>query len=255
MDEIIKSTLKQFEPITLAEMDSVKLMDRTDTKYTFNIEYLPLFLESMKDSYRVLDVNGCRINSYQSLYFDTSDFRLYNDHLTGKMNRYKIRFRSYVESNLHFFEIKYKNNKGRTIKNRIEHQYKENRIDTTAEQFLKEHTPIDPECLEKKFNVGFSRITFVNRFTPERVTIDTNMSFTNGKESKQFENLVVAEVKQSKHFVSAFVRLMKDHHVREGALSKYCYGVMCLFTSLRFNNFKPQLLLLNKLTYDPVTRA
>lgn len=255
MNEIINSTLKQFEPITLAEMDSVELMDRTDTKYTFNIEYLPLFLESMKDSYRVLDVNGIRINSYQSLYFDTRDFKLYNDHLTGKTNRYKIRFRSYVESNLHFFEIKYKNNKGRTIKNRIEHQYKENKIDLTAEQFLKEHTTIDPECLEKKFNVDFSRITFVNRHTPERVTIDTNMSFKKDNESKQFRNLVVAEVKQSKHFVSAFVRLMKDYHVREGALSKYCYGVMCLFTQLRFNNFKPQLLLLNKLIYDPVTRA
>lgn len=255
MTQNIAEILHRFEPITLGEMDSVKLMDRTDTKYTFRLELLPAFMATMKESYRVLDVNGHRISRYESLYFDTKDFALYKHHLKGKLNRYKIRFRTYVESNLHFFEIKFKNNKGRTIKNRIEHQYTENKIDETAEQFLIKNSPIDPGSLEHKFNVGFSRITFVNRFAPERVTIDMKLTFSNPNDSKQMENLVIAEVKQANPFVSAFVRTMKDHHIRQGALSKYCYGVINLCNQERFNNFKPQLLLLNKLIYDPVTRS
>ena len=37
-------------------MDSVALMDRTDTKFIFTFKNLPLFLEHIKNDYRILDV-------------------------------------------------------------------------------------------------------------------------------------------------------------------------------------------------------
>ena len=255
MKETVNNILTYFEPISLSEMDDVALMDRTDTKYTFRLESLPAFIESIKDSYRVLEVNSNRISRYESLYFDTKDFDLYNYHHMGKMNRFKIRFRTYVESNLHFFEIKFKNNKGRTVKNRIKYPQTESNIAGKAEKFLLEHSPFLSSSLEQKFKVNFSRITFVNRNAPERVTIDLNLEFVNDDKRHLLEKLVIAEVKQSKPFVSTFVRLMKDHHIRKGSLSKYCFGVMSLYEQQRFNNFKPQLLLLNKLMYGPSARA
>ncbi len=251
----VNDTLQLFEPISLKEMDSVALMDRTDTKYTFRQEMLPAFIDAIKDSYRVLEVNGHRISRYESFYFDTKDFDLYKYHHRGKLNRFKIRFRTYVESNLHFFEIKFKNNKGRTVKNRIKYPQIESNITGQAELFLSKHSPFESTNLEHKFNVNFSRITFVNRHAPERVTIDMNLEFANNDKQQKLEQLVIAEVKQSKPFVSTFVRLMKDHHIRVGSLSKYCFGVMSLYEQQRFNNFKPQLLLLNKLIYGTPARA
>src|SRR5687767_7859268 len=115
----ISEALLQFAPISLDEMDGVKLMDRTDTKFLFKAEQLPAFLEQLATSYRVLEINDRRICRYETLYFDTADFQLYLCHQNGKLNRYKVRFRRYVESDVSYFEVKLKNNKGRTIKTRV----------------------------------------------------------------------------------------------------------------------------------------
>ena len=111
----ISSILLKFEPISLEEMDSVKLMERTDTKYVFPISELAEILEGMITQYRLLEINNVRIQRYESLYYDTKDFLLYRKHLIGKPDRYKIRFRRYIDSDgLTFFEIKHKNNRGTT---------------------------------------------------------------------------------------------------------------------------------------------
>ncbi len=115
----LAAVLKTFTPITLAEMEGVELMDRTDTKYIFNISQLPGVLENLSQYYKLLNVNGVNENKYKTLYFDTPDFQLYMDHHNGRTNRYKVRYRQYVDSGLVFFEIKNKNNKERTIKSRI----------------------------------------------------------------------------------------------------------------------------------------
>ena len=43
----LKLELNKFETITLSEMDDVKLMSRTDTKFVFNFLRLPEFLEKL----------------------------------------------------------------------------------------------------------------------------------------------------------------------------------------------------------------
>lgn len=238
--------LAGFLPINLKEMDSVKLMDRTDTKYIFTLQQLPIFLEQLKNDYRVLEVEANRVSRYESLYFDTKNFDLYYSHHRKKPSRFKIRFRKYVESNLHFFEVKFKNNKGRTIKDRVKQKQIDGSIKEAAEILLKEKTPLDSANLEAKFWVNYSRITFVNKFSPERVTIDIDLTFKNDDNNKTIDNLVIAEVKQDKAVSSAFIKLMKKNHIREGSISKYCYGVITLFNKIKHNNFKPSLILLTK---------
>ncbi|MDF2435741.1 MAG: hypothetical protein K0Q95_117 [Bacteroidota bacterium] len=246
MDKV-HEILNSFTSITLKEMDNVKLMDRTDTKYVFRLDNLPAFLEAIKDDYRVLDVNGHRISRYESLYFDTKNFDLYLCHHRGKPGRYKVRCRKYVESELHFFEVKYKNNKGRTIKDRVKQKKIDGLIVDSAEDLLKEKTPLQAANLEAKLWVNYSRITLVNRNSPERVTIDVDLTFKNEQVDKTIHNLVIAEVKQDKALVSSFIRLMKKHHIREGSMSKYCYGVISLFDRVKYNNFKPKLITIKKI--------
>jgi hypothetical protein len=243
----LNDILNNFAPITLKEMDGVKLMDRTDTKYVFKLDNLQGFLDEIMNDYKILDVNGNRISRYESLYFDTLNFDLYHSHHRGKPNRYKIRCRKYVESELNFFEVKFKNNKGRTIKDRVKQKAIDGFIKDNAEVLLNEKTPLLAVHLEAKLWVNYSRITLVNKNSPERVTIDINLHFKNSEHDKTIDNLVIAEVKQDKIVSSAFIRLMKRHHIREGSISKYCFGVISLYEKIKHNNFKPNLILLKKI--------
>ncbi len=252
MEKNLNSILADFSPITLKEMDNVKLMDRTDTKYVFTLQQLPYFLDQLKNDYRVLEIEGNRISRYESLYFDTANFDLYHCHHRRKPNRFKIRFRKYVESNLHFFEVKFKNNKGRTIKDRVKQKQIGDSIKDAAEVLLRDKTPLESVNLEAKIWVNYSRITFVNKVSPERVTIDIDLTFKSKEQCKTIENLVIAEVKQDKALSSPFVKLMKKYHLREGSISKYCYGIISLF-KIKHNNFKPNLILLKKVLYGTIT--
>ena len=113
-----ENILHDFKPISLAEMDRVKLMNRTDTKFAFSVEKLTEFLGSLNQFYDVLEIANTRTPHYESLYFDDDQFSFFKDHHNGKTNRFKVRIRKYVESDILFLEVKHKF-KGRTDKKRI----------------------------------------------------------------------------------------------------------------------------------------
>lgn len=251
------SILQTFEPISLEEMDSVKLMERTDTKYVFPIAELPEILKGMISQYRLLEINNIRVQRYESLYYDTKDLLLYNKHLIGKPNRYKIRFRRYLDSDgLTFFEIKHKNNKKITSKKRAKMVDIESGIVTKANEFLIKNTPYLPEIFMPSIWVNYSRMTFVNKFSQERVTIDTNLNYikaiSNNNSSFSFPQMVIAESKREKATsVSQFIRLVRNTGVRKGAISKYCFGIYNLFENVPKNNLKPKVRFIYKMAKIP----
>jgi len=241
--------LADYAPVSLDEMDSVKLMDRSDTKFTFHAAALPAVLEEMKAHYRVLEVAGHRRIRYESVYFDTDGRSLYHHHQCGRLNRYKVRYRRYVESGIRFFEIKYKNNKGRTVKSRIRDDAPGEVISAAADTFLRSRTPMTAGMLHPEVHIDFTRITLVNRASPERVTIDTGIVFHNGYR-ESLDHLVIAEAKQERTRRSAFVECMRRRRIRPGSLSKYCFAVATLHPGIRQNNFKEKLNHIHKLTHD-----
>ena len=115
----ITDILQQFEPISLAEMEGVKLMNRIDTKFVMPASLLPELLALAQTSYFVQQAAGKRTGDYDTVYYDTEDLDMYIRHHDRQLVRQKIRVRTYVESKLFFLEIKRKNNKGRTKKKRI----------------------------------------------------------------------------------------------------------------------------------------
>jgi hypothetical protein len=247
MNEDILNKLNKFMPISLAEMDGVKLMDRTDTKFIFNIAHLSEILEEATNYYKILSINDNRISRYKTLYFDTQNFTLYNQHHCGKLNRYKIRHRTYVESNIGFLEVKFKNNKGRTLKTRIK-ELEVPKLNTgKAFEFLKKTLPFDPLILLPKIWINYSRITLVNKVSAERLTLDLNLEFDREGESETLNQLVIAEVKQDSKIASPFVTIMRNKHIHEGSISKYCFGVASAFTEVKKNNFKRKLLNIKKI--------
>jgi len=116
MDQI----LQQFDPITLEEMSGIRLMNRIDTKFVTTLPVLMQLLQMAQGEYRVQEIGQERNMRYDTTYFDTLDFNMFHVHQTGHTGRQKLRFRTYVSSNLQFMEVKTKNNHGRTKKKRIQ---------------------------------------------------------------------------------------------------------------------------------------
>ena len=187
--------INRFSAITLADMDRVALMNRTDTKFILTKEQLENVFQAIREEYHCLEVEGVRDSQYQSLYLDTIDNQFYNDHHRGKINRIKIRVRKYVESNLHFLEIKQKGKRGRTAKSRIRISDFESWQDRASLGFLE-------ETLKRQFKLQaslwnqFRRITLVNKTERERVTVDMDLSFDDDIRSVAINKLAIVEVKQ-----------------------------------------------------------
>ncbi len=247
--------LKTFRHITLDEMDSVKLLNRMDTKFVFPVSKLVPFLEKIKDGYRVLETNPNRYADYNSLYYDTADSNLYFTHHRGKSGRYKIRFRSYNDTKLFFLEIKHKNNKGRTVKSRKRKEEIEHSLSSDSIDYIKRKTNIDAHLLEAKLHVEFSRITFVNNEESERATIDFNLSFNRHGTHVALPGIVVAEIKQSKFSAkSGAIAALRELKVREENMSKYCIGTSLIYPHLKNNNFKEKIHKLKKLHAHGIIR-
>jgi hypothetical protein len=249
MQNDIAGILKEFEPITLEEMDAVRLMNRMDIKFLFNAGRLPMILEALKDEYRVLEVGGCRCTHYETLYFDSENHGLYLRHHNGKLNRVKVRCRSYVDSDTSFFEIKTKNNKGRTMKVRVKRKGICSEIAGKEEKLLEKTTGLSAGSLKPALWVYFSRITFVNKGMTERMTIDTGLHFKNGESHVPVAGLVIAELKQEKSGRSSFQSLMNRLRIPAFSISKYCLGIISLNPKIKQNNFKSKLIQIKKITH------
>jgi hypothetical protein len=242
MFQAVQDVLDTFQPITLPEMERVKLMDRTDTKFVFPVSKLPTLLREVRDSYSSLVVAGTRLSKYETLYYDTADLDLYHLHHAGRSSRFKVRSRRYVESDLCFFEVKYRNNKGRTIKNRIRTPGIENHISENPAKLLGELTKLDPDKLKGTIWVHYYRATLVSKHTAERLTLDLGLSYRTAHNSIDFGKMVIAEVKREKaNSASPVISVLADRRIRAGSISKYCLGLISTHHGLRKNNFMEQI--------------
>lgn len=237
-----------FEKTTLDQMDSVKLMDRVDVKYLIPLNLLPEVLHDARQFYKLLEINKELLCSYETLYYDTEDYQLYHSHQAGRVNRYKVRFRNYVGSNLSFFEIKHKNNKGRTLKTRIKQPNTfEEVLSKEKAEFLEKTTPLSAYELKGNLMVNYKRMTLVNKTSKERLTLDLDLTFIKDQNEVIYNQLVVAEVKQEKLGASPIIDIFKKHSLRAGSISKYCLGVMSTNQEVKHNRFKTKFLHLKKI--------
>lgn len=226
------------------------LMDRTDVKFVMPINRLPAVLVLAQGHYRVLELDGKRLFSYETLYYDTPDLDLYHKHQAGHLNRYKVRLRNYLDSNLSFLEVKFKSNKGRTVKTRIAKPLSEMQPwDAQSESFLKENLPLeDPNNLRPVLWVNYDRLTLVGIRSKERITIDLNLTFVSGERQKEHSHLVVVEIKQEKESAqSVFRHILQRKRIRAGGISKYCFGVASIHRHVKSNRLKPKLRRFQKL--------
>lgn len=238
----IRTLLKNFHSVSLDEIDEVKLMNRIDRKYWFHISVLEELLTKVVADYDILEINDKRLMEYQSAYFDTEDNFMYLKHHNRKLNRYKVRRRTYVTTKDDFFEIKLKTNKRRTVKRRIETQFNTSDFLDSEKAFLAENTPFKGIPLRKSLNNQFYRITLIHKNKLDRCTIDVHPKFWNEKGEISFDDLVIFELKRGRSLKSSpMLSILRQLKIRQRGLSKYCTGRALLDSELKRNAFKPRL--------------
>lgn len=248
MIDNVKDSIQNFSAISLEDMNSVALLKRTDTKFVISLKDLNTVLKEIKDNYKVLEIGGNRCMSYASLYFDTDKKDFYHDHHNGKVNRTKVRMRKYLESNLCFLEIKQKNGKGDTNKSRIVIPDFETELSEENISFIEKTTQKNYNLTPSLWNY-FNRITLVSLLNKERVTIDLNLKYSINNQNKEYEDLVIVELKQKRfNRQSELVKALKSNRINPYSISKYCIGMTHLYSDLKRNLFKHKLLKLNKIT-------
>ena len=258
----MESIIRTYDPITLDEMSGIKLMNRTDTKFVTTVDRLRLLLKLAHDDYRAQEIDSKRIASYYTAYFDTPDNNMYIVHQNGHAGRQKLRIRSYIDSGLNYLEVKTKNNHGRTKKKRVDmvgfdpqdpdHGIRFLRQDdqfVSYDMFLRKHLRYDPTILTEHLENHFHRITLVNKAKTERLTIDTDLCFHNLKTGRDADltGLVIIELKRDGLQPSPILGMLRELRIKPSGFSKYCMGSALTNPSLKRNNFKERLRLIDRL--------
>lgn len=124
-------SLDSLPPICLDELQrKASRLQRVDRKYLVAREDLDSILSALKlphidesanFSPRVscLEIDGEREFSYSSIYFDTPAFDAYFLSSQKRRRRFKVRTRTYADSNQRFLEVKTRGSRGTNVKNRL----------------------------------------------------------------------------------------------------------------------------------------
>lgn len=251
----LSGNLDAFRAITLDDLNSVELMNRHDTKYIFHVDTIPTVFGYLYSDYEILEINNKRSFEYRNIYYDTDDYYFYHQHHNQRVNRYKVRFRHYVDSQKCYFEIKSTTNKDKTVKKRIRLKERDDVMVLSDEvrDFARRHiVHTDSSIVDRikpLLGIDYSRITLVNRIKKERLTFDINLTYTDRNSGvHRLNNLVIAELKQESFTTdSPFIQCFRNMKIFQTSFSKYCMGIVLTEKNVRANRFKKKLISLQKL--------
>ncbi len=185
LTESASHQLEHFSSWTLNDVSRIGLFNRVDTKFLLPLTVLPKLLSGLHPHYRALEIGGCRVFNYQNLYFDTPEFHFFAMHHNGKLNRHKVRFRSYSETGRTFLEVKFKANTHRTIKIRqISHALGAG-LTQRDRCFLGNKLPSGYAHLVPTLYGRYSRISLADKRRTERLTLISTLIFLPISERKK----------------------------------------------------------------------
>ncbi len=244
----LHNLLNSFRAISLADLEELNLLNRFDTKFLVNKDNVLEILQYFLPDFKILEINSKRFFSYHNIYFDTKDNHFFNQHHNGKLDRYKIRCRHYVDAGTTFFEIKHKTNNALTSKKRIKLDDNCNLKSNTITLLIQNETDVNPEAIFSRVFVDYERITLVNESIPEKITIDLNINFQDASISHTLSDLALIELKQKKiNHNSASFQLLKSLNIQPiSGFSKYCMAMIYTQNVLKYNRFKQKILMIDK---------
>jgi hypothetical protein len=248
--ERMNCCLEGFRTVDLKRLEALKLMRRYDRKFVFHRDQLITVWSLLRQNYQVLEIADNKIFTYDNLYYDTADHLFYTQHHNKKMNRYKVRCRKYIDTEQSFFEIKFKDNKKKTHKSRflMGNEAAPCELTEKSRDFIRTIVSANGgACVQKgiipSLRIGFTRVTFADFVRKERLTFDTNLTYTDMRSnSRKIGNLVIAELKSENPSAgSPFYQCLKDMQITPTGFSKYCIGIALMERGIKYNRFKGRL--------------
>ncbi|MDP9984419.1 hypothetical protein J2W14_003844 [Pseudarthrobacter oxydans] len=120
MNAAISAGLRHLPAVGLEELNTAAaLQTRVDRKYVIPVLQAKQLLASLDSGVRILEMDGLRTFEYDSVYFDTPQRDSYLLAARGRRRRFKVRTRTYVDSDASFLEVKTEGGREATVKERI----------------------------------------------------------------------------------------------------------------------------------------
>lgn len=237
--------LDELDSIDLDELtDRAPRLTRVDRKYLVPITGLDRVLAGLGGATRVLEIDGVRASSYESVYFDTDGLESYLAAARRRRRRFKIRTRRYVDSELCFLEVKTRGGRSLTVKDRVEHPVDESsslESDDGYVDFALTEAGIEGVGvteLRPTLVTQYHRTTLYVPDDDSRATIDTALGWTVPRgESIETPGLVVVETK-SGSTPSPVDRLLWANGHRPTNISKYGTGMAAIHPELPSNKWR-----------------
>jgi VTC domain len=176
---------------------------------------------------------------YQSVYFDTESFALYRQHVQGRRKRYKARTPSCCDTGDTMLEVKLKGGRGETVKERLPYDFGR-RDELTCEgrafitSVIEQAYGLSVPPRQPALTTAYHRATLVDVGRGSRLTIDINLSWSDGVNSHRAGHLALVESKSLSGSGPADA-LLASMGIRPARLSKYCLGVALLNPSTAAN--------------------
>lgn len=229
----------RLQAIDLARLDTIApLLTRKDRKYVVPTSLVEELISSQ--DLMVLEIDGLRSFRYESVYFDTPDRVSYRDAAHKRRRRFKVRTRSYLDTETCLLEVKTRQRRGLTRKNRMPYPFNQ-RTELTAEgiRFVEQFDEVAPfgKQLSPSLTTRYSRTTFLEPASGSRVTVDFDLECeTPEGDSLRLPDLAVVETKTNGQACSVDHFLWGKHH-RPVSISKYGTGLAALDPKLPANKW------------------
>lgn len=218
-----KEILASYPQLPFEKAISIDLNERFDQKFVLPIERSELLIESLKNNFLVQSIHGDVLQVYQTRYWDTDNFDLFQQHAMGRIRRYKVRKRYYVSTNTCFLELKMKE-KSKTLKFRMISDYN-GHFPENEMNFLKKKG-VDTSHMRPVLDIMYKRLILWSNELDGRITIDFEYSLGSDKQSK-FQHVAIVEMKGSRQFINSCVRKMPFPISRfQSPFSKYFVGMI-----------------------------
>lgn len=238
---MIASPLATWPAVTLPELQAeAAFLTRRDRKYLVPAATLDHILEAVAAPPGVLEIAGLRSFTYTTTYFDDQERAAYFRALRKRPDRFKVRTRLYEESGIRLLEIKLRNARGWTVKERISHTGAA--LDTlTANErsWLGAFSQVGGRArhLQPCLTTRYRRSTLLLPGGEGRVTIDRDLTvITPDGAGLTIPGLVIVETKSGQP-ATAIDRLLWRSGIRPQSISKFTIGLALLEPTLPANRW------------------
>lgn len=226
--------------IGLGQLEAVaSLLTRVDRKYVVAGADVAALADALPAGAAVLEIAGIRSFAYRSTYFDTAARDSYLGAVRGRRDRFKVRTRAYLDTGTCKLEVKTRDHRGATVKERIGHDpADEGRVTAAGAAFV---DAVIGRCglgdrLAPVLVTSYRRSTVVAGDGTWRLTVDDGLRCDDGRGAALLPGHVIIETKSAGP-ATAVDRWLWRHGYRPLGVSKFGTGLGALRRDLPSNRW------------------